>query len=320
MTNRLTESLQVAAEQHGLRLDQFLAKALTDFSRSQSKQWIQQGDVCVNAQVITAARHKVSEGDKVVINTELAAQGEWQAQPIPLDIIFEDEHILVINKPVGLVVHPGAGVPDGTLVNALLHHDSVLKQLPRAGLVHRLDKDTSGLLVVAKTHKAHTHLVQTLQARKIERRYQAVVNGSIIAGGTIEAAIGRDPRSRTKMSVHPLGKEAVTHYRVLERFPHFTLLDVKLETGRTHQIRVHMAHIHHAIIGDTTYNRRIISASGLSEHLRQTLRSFKRQALHAYQLSLHHPETNEWLSWQAALPGDMTQLLATIREEDHESH
>jgi 23S rRNA pseudouridine1911/1915/1917 synthase len=238
-----------------------------------------------------------------------------QPQPIPLDVRFEDPHLLVLNKPPGLVVHPAAGNPEGTLQNALLYHYPQLASLPRAGIVHRLDKDTSGLMVVARSLSAHKSLVEQLQARSVRREYLALVQSSVTAGGTIEAPIGRHPRDRLRMAVVPSGKPAVTHYRILERFPAYTLLEVSLETGRTHQIRVHMAYIRCPLVGDPLYAGRQKLPRGVSPRLREAVSSFRRQALHAARLELTHPASGERLSWQAEMPDDFSRLLDILREE-----
>ena len=234
---------------------------------------------------------------------------------MPLEILYEDSALIVLNKPPGLVVHPGAGNREGTLVNALLHHAPELANVPRAGVVHRLDKDTSGLLVVARTLAAHTHLVAQLQARTVKREYFAIVAGVMTAGGTIEAPVGRHPSERTRMAVVVGGREAVTHYRVLERFRGHTYVRVNLETGRTHQIRVHMAHLHYPLVGDPTYGGRLRLPADSSSTLREALRHFKRQALHAGVLGLIHPESGAALQWDAPLPADMQQLLEALRSD-----
>ena len=232
-----------------------------------------------------------------------------------MELVYEDDHLLVVNKPAGLVVHPAAGNPDGTLQNALLHHDPALVDLPRAGIVHRLDKDTTGLMVVAKTASAHKTLVEALQAREVKREYRALVTGKPTAGGTVEAPIGRHPAKRTRMAVVSSGKHAITHYRIAERFRIHTLLAVNLETGRTHQIRVHMAHLHYPLVGDPVYGGRVKLPPAADEQTRQMLQSFRRQALHAYRLGLRHPATGEPMQWQADIPEDMQALLECLRED-----
>ncbi|KZZ25677.1 RNA pseudouridine synthase, partial [Oleiphilus sp. HI0081] len=249
------------------------------------------------------------------VKAELESQGEWLAEDIPLDIVYQDEDILIINKPAGMVVHPAAGNHSGTLVNALLHHFPDIKAVPRAGIVHRLDKDTTGLMVVAKTLTAHAHIVEQLQSREMGREYEAIAAGVMTGGGTINEPIARSPKNRKKMAVNQFGKHAVTHYRVLERFLAHTHIRVKLETGRTHQIRVHMAHIKHPLIGDTTYAGRMKLPAGASDEVKNKLRQFERQALHAKKLTLIHPQTGEEMSWEVDLPEDMQNLLAVLSEQ-----
>jgi 23S rRNA pseudouridine1911/1915/1917 synthase len=316
ITSTESEILQgeIPASSAGLRLDQALARLFSDYSRSRLTQWLKQGQVTVNGKV-PRARDKVRGGEQVVVHAETEPRDDWQAEAIPLDIVHQDEQILVINKPAGLVVHPAAGNPAGTLLNALLHHDASLAAMPRAGIVHRLDKDTSGLLVVARTLMAQKSLVEQLQARSLLREYQAVVAGVMTAGGRVEAAIGRHPVQRKRMAVTPGGKPAVTHYRVVERYRAHTWIRCRLETGRTHQIRVHMAHIRHPLLGDPVYGGRLRLPPACSEALTATLRSFRRQALHAGRLGLVHPASGETLAWEAPLPADMQQLLAGLRAD-----
>lgn len=302
-------------EHAGLRLDQSLAQLFPDYSRSRLQGWLKDGHIQMDAKA-PRARVKVLGGETVTIHATINEESFHQAESIKLDIIYEDKDLIVINKPVGLVVHPAAGNPDGTLLNALLHHAPELADLPRAGIVHRIDKDTSGLLVIARSVKAHTQLVADLQEHLIEREYLAVANGRFTAGSSIHEPIGRHPRHRTKMAVVHSGKRAVTHYRVAERFRDYTLLSVKLETGRTHQIRVHMAHIQHALLGDQTYGGRLKLPKNANEKLVTTLRTFKRQALHAYKLHLTHPVTGEEMEWMAPIPEDLLRLLAILRAEN----
>lgn len=307
---------RIPAELTNLRLDQALAKLFPDYSRAVLQNWIKSGFVLLNGQVATRPRHKIELNQEIEITATIKEAGEWQGQDIPISIIFEDESILVINKPAGLVVHPGAGVPDKTLINALLHHTPELKHLPRAGLIHRLDKNTSGLLIIAKTLPAHHALSKALQAREIHREYEAIVCGVMISGGEIDAAIGRHPQHRTRMSVVAHGgRQARTHYRVLERFRAHTRLRVQLETGRTHQIRVHLAHINYPIVGDSTYNKRKSIPAHISTPLKNALLQFKRQALHARYLSFNHPKTGEPVKFEAPLPEDMLQLIQLLRED-----
>ena len=243
---------------------------------------------------------------------------ECEAEAIPLDIIYEDDALLIVNKPAGLVVHPAAGNWSGTLQNALLNHHPALDTLPRAGIVHRIDKETSGLLMVAKTLQAHHSLIKQLQDRSVHREYLAITKGRIIAGGTIDEPIGRHPTDRKRFAVRMTGKPAVTHYRVVERFSRHTLIRVKLETGRTHQIRVHMAYIHFPLVGDPIYGGRFQMPPDCSERLEQELRNFKRQALHAEKLGIMHPVTGEYCEWEQPMPEDMSRLLAALYENDQQ--
>ncbi len=301
-----------------MRLDQVLARLLPEYSRSRLQEWIAQEQVKVDGAAATI-KQKMWGGEAVeVVPQSHPAEQPHLAEDIALDIVYEDDSILIINKPAGLVVHPGSGNWEGTLLNALLHHAPQLAEIPRAGIVHRLDKDTSGLLVVAKTLTAQTALVRQLQARTVQREYYALVYGELLRAGRVDAPMGRHPTQRTKMAVVKDGKPATTHYSVAERFPATstgsgqgcTLLRCKLETGRTHQIRVHLASIRHPLVGDSIY---IKGAQKCPPHLRPLLAAFPRQALHAAQLGLEHPETGEWLEWQASLPDDMAQLLKDIR-------
>lgn len=313
------EQIQLNAtlnESHaGLRLDKALAMVFPTYSRERLQQWLREQRITINGRHLSPST-KVRGGEEVVIEAELEPTANWQAEAISLNIIFEDDDLIIINKPVGLVVHPAAGHHQGTLVNALLHHAPQLEVLPRAGIVHRLDKDTSGLLVVAKTLEAHTDLVRQLQAREVKREYAAIVAGKMTGGGTVDAPIGRHSAQRKRMAVTEFGKPAVTHYRVIERFPSFTYLRVMLETGRTHQIRVHLAHIQHPIVGDPVYAGRFKLPPHASPELITMLRQFKRQALHAIQLGLTHPRTREFCQWQADLPEDMQGLLEQLRNEE----
>ncbi len=297
--------LVIPNEQGGLRLDQALSALLPEFSRNRIQNWIRARRISVDDGWGTT-KMKVSGGESVRVEVEADPAATPDApEAIGLDVVFEDPMLLVINKPVGLVVHPGSGNPRGTLLNALLHRVPQVAELPRAGIVHRLDKDTSGLLVVAKTIRAHTDLVRQLQARTVKREYLALVYGEVDRPGTVNAPLARDPFNRTKRTVHTMGKEAVTHYEVVERFPGVTLLRCKLETGRTHQIRVHMQHIGHPLVGDNVY-----SASRRS-HLKIP---FPRQALHAERLGLVHPLTGEAMQWECPLPPDFASLLDALRE------
>lgn len=260
-------------------------------------------------------KHRLQGGEQVVLHAEVEETTTLEGQDIPLAVVYEDDEILIIDKPAGLVVHPAAGHRDGTLQNALLHHAPILAGIPRCGIVHRLDKDTSGLLMAAKTLSAHKALVEQLQARTVNREYLALVQGAVTAGGTVDAPIGRHRIDRKRFAVRDDGKPAVTHYRVAERFPHHTLIRVKLETGRTHQIRVHMAHVHHPLLGDPVYGGRLRIPAGAGEALVRVIRDFKRQALHAEKLGLIHPATREYIEWQLPLPQDFSELLEVLREQ-----
>ena len=263
-------------------------------------------------------RSKVQGGERVLLRPEAVTESEFEAQAIDFDIVYEDAHLLVINKPAGLVMHPAAGNRDGTVQNGLLYYDPNLAGVPRAGIVHRLDKDTTGLFVVARTLAAHTSLVAQIQARSVHREYRAVVNGVLVAGGTVDEALGRHPKDRKRMAVVDAGKPAVTHYRVLEKFRAHSYLKLQLETGRTHQIRVHMAHRHNALVGDPTYGGRLRIPSGAGPQLVNGLREFPRQALHATRLSLTHPATKQEIEWHAGVPDDMQQLLTLLRGDNGE--
>ena len=313
--NTIQLEASTEAAHFGLRLDQVLADLFPEYSRSKLKTWIQDGNVAVNGEVITVPRHKMQMDELVTVQAEMDVQVTSEAQDIALNIVYEDEHILVINKPADLVVHPGAGNPSGTVLNALLNHCPEIDKVPRAGIVHRLDKDTTGLMVVAKTIPAQTHLVDQLQRREMSREYEAVALGTMVAGGIVDAPIGRHATKRTHMAVREMGKPAVTHFRVIEKFRAYTHLRLKLETGRTHQIRVHMAHIKHPLLGDQVYGVRPRLPKGASEEFIAALRGFQRQALHAAQLSLFHPETEEWMTWKAPLPQDMQDLLKAVKKD-----
>ncbi len=299
---------------YGLRLDFALAQEFPDYSRARIQDWIKKGFVLVNGQEVTSPKSKLEGLESIEINAIIEVQGEWKPQAIELDITYEDDDLLVINKPAGLVVHPGAGNKDGTLVNALLHHAPELANLPRAGIIHRLDKETTGLLVVAKTIAAHTDLVEQLQNRAFTREYDAVTNRVMVSGSTVDAPIGRHPTKRTSMAVTPEGKRAITHYRIVEKFLDHSHIKLRLETGRTHQIRVHMAHLKFPLIGDPLYGGRFRTPTRITEELRQTIATFKRQALHASLLGLKHPATGEYIEWRAPLPNDMNQLLIELRK------
>jgi 23S rRNA pseudouridine1911/1915/1917 synthase len=299
-----------------MRFDQALAKLLPEYSRSRLQEWIALGQASLNGATVPA-KQKVWGGETIAVLPQLhPAEQPYLAEDIALDIVYEDDALLVINKHVGLVVHPGSGNWEGTLLNALLHHAPQLEAVPRAGIVHRLDKDTSGLLVVAKTLTAQTALVRQLQARSVKREYLALVYGELRHGGTVDQPIGRHPTQRVKMAVVDGGKPAVTHYQVEEKFPSCTLLRCRLETGRTHQIRVHLASIGHPLVGDSVYLK---GAQKCVPQLRALLHGFPRQALHATRLALEHPVSGEVMEWHAPLPEDMMELLRQLREVSHDS-
>lgn len=315
MLDTITQEVIVSPEYHGQRVDVVLAQIFPDFSRSQLSQWLKTGAIRINQCTNYKPKDKIKGGECIQLHWT-PTQDTWaQAEDIPLTVEYEDDDILIINKPAGLVVHPGSGNREHTLVNALLHHAPSLSQLPRAGIVHRLDKDTTGLLMVAKTLMSHTDLVRQLQARTIQRTYLAVVQGVMTGSGVIETFYGRDPRHRTKMAVRETGKEAITHYRIQQSFPFATLLEVQLKTGRTHQIRVHMAHLRHPLVGDTLYGAKAKLPTGLSPTLREAFLSFPRQALHAQRLALLHPRTGEACAFEAAIPQDLKTLLKTMHDD-----
>lgn len=318
MTKQLKLSQIVPDHLFGKRLDQVLAEMFPDYSRSRIKDWILAGAVKVNGEVNTKPRDKVLGEEQIDILADIPEEVRFTAEAIDLNIVYEDEHIMVINKPAGLVVHPGAGNADGTLLNALLHHVPGIAEVPRAGIVHRLDKDTTGLMVIAKTIPAQTHLVEAMQAREIVREYEAVCHGTMTSGGTIDEPIGRHPTKRTHMAVTQSGKPATTHFRVMEKYRAHTRLRLRLETGRTHQIRVHMSFNNYPLVGDPVYAGRPRPPRKASEELLTILRSFKRQALHAVMLRLAHPITSEILEWHAPIPDDMVQLNAILRADTAE--
>ncbi|AJR07591.1 23S rRNA pseudouridine(1911/1915/1917) synthase RluD [Photobacterium gaetbulicola] len=313
LTNTVNDS------QLGLRLDQVIAELYPDYSRSRIKEWILNGMVSVDGEVTTKPRVKMMGGEELFIKAEIEDEVRWEAQDIPLDIVYEDEHIIVINKPRDFVVHPGAGTPDGTVLNALLHHCPDLAEVPRAGIVHRLDKDTTGLMVVAKTIQAQTRLVRALQKRRITREYEAIAMGKMTGGGTVDKPIGRHPTKRVCMAVSEFGKPAITRFRVAEHFREHTRIILRLETGRTHQIRVHMSYLSHPLIGDVIYGGRPRPPKNASDELVQALRAFDRQALHARMLRLEHPITGELMEWRAPLPIDMVAMISILRK-DKEAH
>jgi len=302
----------IPEELAGQRLDRALAALFPEYSRSRLKAWLLDGALLVDGES-PRPRDPVHGGEVVVLQVEPEVQVTAEPEPIALDIVHEDEALIVINKPAGLVVHPGAGNYSGTLMNGLLHHAPQLEELPRAGIIHRLDKDTSGLLLIAKTLTEHTALVRLLADRDIARHYLAICGGVLTGGGTIDAPIGRHRVDRKRMCVRDDGKSAVTHYTVLERFSAHTYISVKLETGRTHQIRVHFAHRRHALLGDPVYGGRLALPKGAGEHLVATLRGFRRQALHAAKLEFAHPVSGEAMVFEAALPDDFSMLLDALR-------
>jgi len=305
----------ISDESAGLRLDQALAQLFSDYSRGQITKWIKAGDVLVNNKVLRP-RDSVLGGEHVVIAAKIEVVDDtWIAEAIQLNIIHEDDDVIILNKPAGMVVHPGAGNTDGTLVNALLHHAPQLEGIPRAGIVHRIDKGTTGLLMIAKTLQAHNSLVTQLQERTVLREYQAIVMGVMTAGGTVDEPVGRHPVDRKKMTVIGSGKQAVTHYRVEQRFRAHTHIRCKLETGRTHQIRVHMAHIRYPLLGDPAYGGRIRLPRGASDTTIEVLQGFRRQALHAGLLGFIHPGTGEEVSWRVDIPEDMQNVLDVLAKD-----
>ncbi|EDP58545.1 23S rRNA pseudouridine(1911/1915/1917) synthase RluD [Vibrio sp. AND4] len=318
MAQQIVLTNTVKDSQLGQRLDQAIAELFADFSRSRLKEWLLDGKVHVNGEVVTKPRTRVMGGEEITLQAELEDEERWEAQDIPLDIVYEDEDIIVINKPRDFVVHPGAGTPDCTVLNALLHHYPDIAEVPRAGIVHRLDKDTTGLMVVAKTVPAQTRLVRALQKRNITREYEAIAIGRMTAGGKVEQPIGRHSTKRTLMAVAPLGKPAVTHYRVAERFREHTRIRLRLETGRTHQIRVHMSYLQHPLLGDTAYGGRARIPTGASEELTAMIRGFDRQALHAVMLRFEHPITGEELEFHAPIPDDMVEMTESLRKDTEE--
>ena len=311
-------TLTITDEFHNKRLDAALGGLIDTHSRSTLREYIDEGKVAVDGVVITKPSVKVSSGQTVTVEIPDPEDLDAKPQDLPLDIIYQDDDILVINKPINFVVHPGAGVKDGTVMNAVLYHFPQTSSLPRAGIVHRLDKDTSGLMVIALSQLAQQVLTKAIAKHDVVREYEAIAEGQITAGGTIDAPIGRDPHVRTKMAVMPegIGREAVTHYRVMERFRAHTRLRLRLETGRTHQIRVHMASIHHPLLGDNQYGgKRLKMLPGASEELANMLRNYRHQALHAVHIEFAHPKTKEMMSFDVPIPEDMSKLIDLLRKD-----
>ena len=299
----------------GLRLDVALSEMLPDYSRSKITAWIKSGDALIEQKTFRP-KDKSNGMEVIELKISKSQNNDWSAEDIPLSIVFEDGDIIVVNKPAGMVTHPGAGNRNGTLANALLHYDSNLKLLDRAGIVHRLDKDTSGLLVVARNEKSQKNLVEQMQMHSVSREYSAIVYGHMVAGGTVDEPISRDSRDRVKQAVSKSGKEARTHYRVIDRFQNHTHIKVVLETGRTHQIRVHMSHIGYPLIGDPIYGGKVRFPKKAGEELKVALKSFNRQALHAKKLSLTHPSSGSTLSWKVPIPDDMLAILEVLSMYD----
>ena len=299
----------------GDRLDVALSEMLPDYSRSKITAWIKSGDVLINNKAFKP-KDKVNGSQMVMLSLNKKQNNDWSAENIALNIVFEDEDIIIINKPFGLVTHPGAGNWNGTLANALLYYDPELSKLDRAGIVHRLDKNTSGLMVIARNEKSQKYLVEQLQSHSVVREYSAIVYGHMISGGSVNDPIGRDPKDRIKQAVSSNGKDATTHYRVIDRFKSHTHVKAILETGRTHQIRVHLSHIGYPLLGDSMYGGRVRFPKKASEILKESLLGFKRQALHSKKLALNHPSTGELMSWKAPLPDDMLELLDILNEFD----
>jgi 23S rRNA pseudouridine1911/1915/1917 synthase len=313
-SSRHQRELRLPSQAAGRRLDQALAEAVPEFSRSRLKRWIDEGWITVDG-VAPRPRDIVAGGERIVLDAPDEDAVAPVAQDIGLSIAYEDKDVIVVDKPAGLVVHPGAGKPDGTLQNALLAHDPKLAKLPRAGIVHRLDKDTTGLLIVARTEKARTTLAAALAAREIHREYQAVCVGVMTAGGKVDAPIDRHPVDRVRMAIRQSGREAVTHYRVIERFRRHTWVRVTLETGRTHQIRLHLSHAGYPLVGDSVYGRRLAIPRGASPALAELLRGFHRQALHAAKLAFPHPRDGRIVEVESKLPADMRALIAALKRD-----
>ena len=318
MTQEITLTEQVPDHLAGKRLDQIASELFPDYSRSRLQTWINSGALQINGKTMKP-KEKLIGGETLSIQAVLEADTSWEPQSIDLDIVYEDDAILVINKPAGLVVHPAAGHREGTLLNAIIHHCPGAAALPRAGIVHRIDKETTGLLVIAKTLPAHASLADQMQEKSVFREYEAIACGVMTGGGKVDQPIGRHPTQRKKMAVHHNGKEAVTHYRVIKRYRAHTHVRVQLETGRTHQIRVHLAHVQYPLLGDPAYGGRLRLPKGASEVFREGLRDFNRQALHARKLGLIHPETGEYMEWTSDLPEDFVHMLALLKQDAEEN-
>ncbi|WP_419535438.1 23S rRNA pseudouridine(1911/1915/1917) synthase RluD [Endozoicomonas sp.] len=311
----IKQSVTVPDDQGGRRFDQIAAACFPEFSRARLQDWIRDGFLVVDGET-RKPKEKLYGGEKLSLSVEVQPEGQWEPENIPLDVVYEDNDIIVINKPAGLVVHPAAGNYTGTLLNALLHHYPDNATLPRAGIVHRLDKDTTGLMVVARSLAAHTDLVAQLQDRTVHREYEAVVRGVMTGGGVVDAPIGRHPQNRLKMAVVRGGKPSVTHYRVVKRYKAHTHIRLNLQTGRTHQIRVHMSHQHFPLVGDDLYGGGLKLPKSCPAELEKVLRAFRRQALHARQLGLIHPVTGEYMEWEVPLTDDFQMLLDSLAENE----
>ncbi|MEC9375894.1 MAG: 23S rRNA pseudouridine(1911/1915/1917) synthase RluD [Pseudomonadota bacterium] len=307
---------RISEDFNGKRFDKALAQIFPDFSRARLQDWIKQEKALLDGNPAQPST-RVKFGQFVELSVEFDPIAASEGQAIPLEVVFEDEHLLVINKPSGLVVHPGAGNPTGTLMNGLLHYYPELRTVPRAGIIHRLDKDTTGLILIARNLFAHNLLVKSLEGRLIRREYRAICNDRLVAGDMIDAPIGRDPNHRTRMKVISNGKPAVTNYRVLARFRKHSFIGIRLESGRTHQIRVHMSYVNCPLVGDPLYGGRLRVPSGASNQLTEVLQSFKRQALHAFQLEFKHPNNGELLEFEAPLPLDLLSLLNALSPESN---
>ena len=305
----------IPSRMQGGRLDSSLSEMLPDYSRSKITVWIKSGDALINEKTFKP-KDRANGTEIVCLTLNTKSNNDWVAEKIPLNVVFEDDDIIIINKQYGLVTHPGAGNWSGTLANALLYYDPALSRLDRAGIVHRLDKNTSGLMVIARNEKSQKYLVEQLQSHSVDREYSAIVYGHMIAGRTVDEPIGRDSKDRVKQSVSENGKAAITHYRAIDRFKSHTHVKAILETGRTHQIRVHLSFVGHPLIGDPMYGGRVRFPKKASEGLKKALLGFKRQALHSKKLTLNHPMSGEVMSWKAPLPDDMLELLNALKEFD----